>query len=161
MLTFFSYFVSLCWDLCIWKQGFSWEFLSHLVFHFKCSSWSGRVCNRELMSCSSTLAWICGSVANTHPLAQCLGEYAQHHRDARKLAVVFSVQVAVACLVRSGQVKVSCPLLCCWHFKTYFSVWTRTNSRCKEVCSLRTRQDLIDLCAPQVPSLEMVTERFV
>jgi hypothetical protein len=65
------------------------------------------------MSYSSTLAWICSSIANIRPLAQCLGAYAQHHRDARKLAVVFSVQVAVACLVRSGQVKDSYPLLCC------------------------------------------------
>jgi hypothetical protein len=65
------------------------------------------------MSCSSILTWICSSVANIYALAQCLGAYAQHHRDAIKLAVVFSVQVAVAHLVRSGQVKVSCPLLCC------------------------------------------------
>jgi hypothetical protein len=67
------------------------------------------VCSGELMSCSSTLSWICSSVANTHPLV----EYAQHHGDAGKLAAVCSFQVAVACLVRSGQHKVSWPVLCC------------------------------------------------
>jgi hypothetical protein len=78
-----------------------------------------------------------------------------------KSHVVWSVLVCVPCWFRSGQVKVSCPLLCCWHLRNIPSLLTRTNPGCKEVCSLCAKQDLTDLQDLKIPSLLVFPEWLV
>jgi hypothetical protein len=140
---FFHIFcVSALW-CATWIPVFGGVFYSPAEFQFKYSKWSDKFVMAVLMWSSSPLAtedWLSSKESHS-----CLLYWAVFTLSLRNRAsIVCRAQVVIDCLLRSGKVKVSFPLLYCWHFRSISALWTRITGGWMQLCSLWPGQVLTD-----------------